>query len=341
MVELGERLRVGLLSAAHLHVDGYAPILASMPDVKLIGLTDPDEARGRAFAKAHGLAYLGNREEMLGRHPEAVVVTSENSRHREDVEACAQAGVHVLCEKPLATSVADARAIVDACRSAGVMLMTAFPMRFSAPVRAVEAAIRGDEIGSVRAIAGVNQGQLPSRHRAWFADQRLAGGGALMDHVVHLADLYRWMLGAEIVEVFALTNRILYADRTEVETGGLLLLTLSDGSFASIDCSWSRPDTYPTWGGLGMEIVGDRGIIELDPFRQRFTLHGSGDPGPRWTFWGSDPDRAMLRAFVDAVRDGRQPPISGLDGLRAVEVVEAAYRSAASGQPVRIDTVGA
>jgi len=329
------RLRIGLLSAAHVHADGYAPILASMPDVELIGLADPDRARGEAFAHANGLSYLGSREALLEQQPDAVVVTSENARHREDVEACARAGAHVLCEKPLAPGAADARAIVDACAAADVLLMTAFPMRFSAPVRAVEAAIRDGEIGPVRAIAGVNQGQLPSRHRAWFADAQLAGGGALMDHVVHLADLYRWMLGKEIVEVFAFTNRILHADRAEVETGGLLLLTLSDGTFASIDCSWSRPDSYPTWGGLGMEIVGDRGVLELDPFRQRFALHGN--PGSSWTFWGSDPDRAMLRAFVDAVREGREPPISGLDGLRAVEVVEAAYRSAASGEPVRID----
>lgn len=334
---MAERLRVGLLSAAHVHADGYAPILASMPDVELIGLADPDRARGEAFAEGNGLAYLGGREELLERHPDAVVVTSENARHREDVEACARAGVPVLCEKPLATNVADARAIVEACASAGVMLMTAFPMRFSAPVRAVEAAIREGEIGSVRAIAGANQGQLPSRHRAWFADLQLAGGGALMDHVVHLADLYRWMLRTEIVEVFAFTNRILHADRAEVETGGLLLLTLSDGTFASIDCSWSRPDSYPTWGGMGMEIVGERGVLELDPFRQRFTLHG--DPSPSWTFWGSDPDRAMLRAFVDAVREGHEPPIGGVDGLRAVEVIEAAYRSAQTGQPVRIDSI--
>jgi predicted dehydrogenase len=334
---MAERLRIGLLSAAHVHADGYAPILASMPDVELLGLADPDPARGKAFGRANGLAYLGSPEDLLDQHPDAVVITSENARHREDVEACAKAGVHILCEKPLATSAADARAIVDACASAGVLLMTAFPMRFSAPVRAVESAIREGEIGPVRAIAGVNQGQLPSRQRAWFADPLLAGGGALMDHVVHLADLYRWMLRAEVVEVFAFTNRILHADRAEVETGGLLLLTLSDGTFASIDCSWSRPDSYPTWGGLGMEIVGDRGILELDPFRQRFALHG--EPGPAWTFWGSDPDRAMLRAFVDAVREGRQPPITGLDGLRAVEVIEAAYRSAESGEPVRIDSI--
>jgi predicted dehydrogenase len=332
-----ERLRVGLLSAAHIHADSYADILADMPDVELIGLADPDEERGRTFAVAHSIRFLGPRDALLGERPDAVILTSENAAHRDDVEAAAAAGSHVLCEKPLATTVADARAIVEACAAADVRLMTAFPMRFAPPVREVTATIAAGGLGRVRAVASVNQGQLPSRHRTWFADPELAGGGAVMDHTVHLVDLLRWMLGSEVIEVWATTNRIVHADQAAVETGGVVVVTFGDGVFASIDCSWSRPDHYPTWGGLAMEIVADRGIVELDAFRQRSTLHGAGDRHATWTYWGTDPDRPMLRAFVDAVRTGTDPPVNGEDGLRAVEVVEAAYRSAASGVPVRID----
>jgi predicted dehydrogenase len=181
---------------------------------------------------------------------------------------------------------------------------------------------------------------LPSRQRAWFADPILAGGGALADHVVHLVDLYRWLLRAEVVEVYALTNRVLHADSVEVETGGLVLLSFSDGTLATIDCSWSRPETYPTWGGLAMEIVGERGVIDVDAFRQRFSLYAAGGSGQTWTTWGSDPDRLMLRSFVDAVRHRREPPITGVDGVRAVEVVQAAYRSAELGLPVPIEPTG-
>jgi predicted dehydrogenase len=331
---MDRRVRVGIVSAAHLHADAYAPQLLAMPDVELVGLADMDAERGREFAGAHGIRYVGALDTLLGERLDAVVVTSENARHRADVEAAARAGVHVLCEKPLATSAADAAAMVDACRDAGVRLMTAFPMRFSAPVRSVAASLRAGEIGEVRAVAAVNQGTLPARERAWFADPALAGGGAVTDHTVHVVDLLRWMLQREPIEVWAATNRILHATRAAVETGGLVLVTFEGGAFASIDCSWSRPDTYPTWGGLGMEIVGTRGVLDLDAFRQRFILHGRDTQHATWTYWGSDPDRAMLRAFVDAVRAGEEPPITGLDGLRAVEVVEAAYRSAASGQPV-------
>ena len=332
-----DRLRVGLLSAAHVHADSYAAVLGAMPDVEFVGLADPDQGRGGTFAAAHSIPFLGGRDALLGERPDAVVVTSENAAHREDVEAAADAGAHVLCEKPLSTTVADARAIVEACAAANVRLMTAFPMRFSPPVRELASTIAAGGLGRVRAVAAVNQGQLPSRHRAWFADPELAGGGAVMDHTVHLVDLLRWILRREVVEVWATTNRILHADRTAVETGGVVVVTFEDGVFSSIDCSWSRPDHYPTWGGLAMEVVTDRGIVELDAFRQRYTLHGAGDQHASWTYWGTDPDRPMLRAFVDAARAGIDPPITGEDGLRAVEVVEAAYRSAASGDPVRLD----
>jgi predicted dehydrogenase len=336
---MAERLRIGLLSAAHVHADAYAQLLDAMPEVELIGLADDDAEQGRSFARLHGVAYLGERDALLQARPDAVVVTSPNADHRADVEAIAAAGIGVLCEKPLATTVDDAVAIVRACRAAGVPMMTAFPMRFSSPVLAVASEVRSGTIGRVCAVAAVNQGELPSRHRAWFADPDLAGGGAVMDHTVHVVDVLRWMLDREVTEVYAVTNRILHADRAaRVETGGLLLVHFGD-IVVTIDCSWSRPDSYPTWGGLGMEIVGERGVLDLDAFRQRFTLHAAGEAHGSWVYWGSDPNVGMLHAFVALVRAGGEPPITGTDGLRAVEVVAAAYASAASGEPVKLDLV--
>ena len=327
-------VRIGLLSAAHVHADAYVELLRGMPSAELIGLADDDEAQGRAFARAHGVAYVGDRGALLAERPDGVVVTSPNAHHRADVEALAGAGIGVLCEKPLATTVDDAVAIVRACRAGGVLLMTAFPMRFSPPLLAAAGDLHEGSIGRVCAVSAVNQGELPSRHRAWFADPDLAGGGAVMDHTVHVIDLLRWMLDREVTEVWAATNRILHADRAQVETGGLLLVHFGE-VVVTIDCSWSRPDTYPTWGGLSLEMVGERGVLEVDAFRQRFTLHGAGESNARWVYWGSDANAGMLEAFVESIRSGVQPPITGVDGLRAVEVVAAAYASAASGEPVR------
>ena len=331
------RLSVGLVSAAHVHTDTYADILQSMPDVELLGLADQDAGRGRDFAALHSIPFLGDLPALLALHPDAVIVTSENVYHRRDVEAVAAAGVHVLCEKPLATTVEDARAIVDSCARAGVKVMTAFPMRFSPAIRRIAASVAANDIGRVRAVSAVNQGQIPTRHRAWFGDRELAGGGALIDHIVHVLDLLRWLLHAEPTEVWATANHILHADRTEVETGAVVAVTFDDGTIATIDCSWSRPDNYPTWGGLGMEIVGERGVLDVDAFRQRFAVFDARDPGASWTYWGTDADRAMIGAFLGAIRDGTEPPVTGLDGLRAAEVVEAAYRSLDLGEPVGVN----
>lgn len=329
-------LSVGLVSAAHVHADAYCDILRSTPDVRFLGLADRDQEQGREFAERHEIPYLGDVAALLALRPDAVVITSENAHHRRDVEVAASAGVHVLCEKPLATSVEDARAIVEACERASVLLMTAFPVRFSPALRTTAASLASGEIGRVRAVTAVNQGRIPTGDRAWFGDRELAGGGAITDHTVHVLDALRWLLHAEPVEVWATANRILHADRADVETGAIVAVTFDDGTIATIDCSWSRPDTYPTWGGLGMELVGDRGVLDVDAFRQRFSVFGKGEPGASWTYWGSDADRGMISGFLDAVRDGHEPPVTGIDGLRAVEVVQAAYRSVESGEPVRL-----
>ena len=168
-------------------------------------------------------------------------------------------------------------------------------------------------------------------------DPALAGGGAVMDHTVHLADILRWYLGSEVVEVYAQTNRIFHADEVAVETGGLLMLTFANGVFASIDCSWSKPDNYPTWGGLTFELVTDAGRgagrrLQAKPDR----LPPGRERGPPGRTGGRTPTRPMLEEFVAAIREDRPPGISGLDGYRAVEVAQAAYASAASGQPVRL-----
>ena len=156
--------------------------------------------------------------------------------------------------------------MLDACRQAGVVLMTAFPMRFSAPVLEIKSLLGSGELGRLLACSATNQGQNPKRYRDWFVDKTLAGGGSVFDHTVHLADMLRWYLDSEVVEVYAQTNRIIHRDAVEVETAGLLMLTFADGAFASIDCSWSRPLNYPTWGGLTFDLICERGVVNVDAF---------------------------------------------------------------------------
>ncbi|MGO2022826.1 MAG: Gfo/Idh/MocA family protein, partial [Brachybacterium tyrofermentans] len=177
---------------------------------------------------------------------------------------------------------------------------------------------------------GTNNGKLPDT-RAWFTDVGLAGGGSLVDHTVHIAEILDSMVGPPTT-VHATTNRILWADRAGAgaETGGLVTLTYDSGLVATIDCSWSQPADAPTWGGLRIQAVGTGGQLQVDAFAEHV-----GGPG-QWLPYGVDSDTALLEAFLGAVRAGEAVEPSGDVGLRTVRVVAAAQESVRTGQPVEL-----
>jgi predicted dehydrogenase len=339
-------MRVGILSFAHLHAESYLSALMAMPDVHVMGIADENLRRGGHFATQFGVPLYDSYDEMLHDKPDGVIVCSENAHHLPLVRLAANAGAAVLCEKPLATTVEDAWEIVRVCAAADVPLMTAFPMRFSAPALEIDKLVKSGGLGRIYGANTTNQGSLPQFHQAehlaflgrdWFTDPALAGGGALTDHIVHLADMLRWMFASEVTEVYAASNSILHAGKVEVETGGLVMLTFANGTFASIDCSWSKPAYYPTWGGLKMEIVAEKGLATMDAFRQAMTVYRDAAARPQLAYWGSDANAAMLGEFIAAAREHRMPSVTGEDGLRAIEIVAAAYESARTGQPVSIN----
>ena len=332
-VEGRQPVRIGVLSAEHVHAPAYISLLASMPGARLVGVWDDDRQRAAAAAAPVSTRAFDDVDELLER-VDGVVIASANTRHRRLVEIAATAGVDVLCEKPLATTVDDARAIVDACERAGVRLMTAFPTRWNTAVRALASAVRSGALGTPVFLEGVNTGTMPDIHAAWFVDPALSGGGAVTDHVVHLADLFRWILRSEVLEVYAVANRILQERFAGVETGGLVSMRFASGVSATIDCSWSKPRSYPTWGGLSIQAVGTGGAFGIDAFRQHLAVYGTRETGISWPAWGPNADRGMLAEFLSVVRDDREPEVTGIDGLRAVEIVDAAYRSIAAGAPV-------
>ena len=338
-------MKIGLLSFAHVHASGYASLLRDMEGIELL-CSDPDsasspvgEVRGRAFADELSVAYVDSYDELFSWGPDAVVVCSENARHRDLVLRAAAEGVHVLCEKPLATTIADGEAMVEACRAAGVFLMTAYPVRFSPQFAALRAVVKGGGLGKLMLATGTNNGQIPVGSRAWFTDPELSGGGAMVDHIVHVADLLDALLdGLQATSVHAVSNQILHADKPQVsaETGGLVSITYPNGLNATIDCSWSQPDHADMWGGLTLEVVGTEAGVSIDPFAQH--VGGFSERGPKgvWLGYGVDLDRLMLDTFIDAVRSGIAPQPDGEVGLRTLRIVAKAQESAATGRVVSL-----
>lgn len=329
-------MKIGILSLAHHHAEAYTQILHTIPGIEIMGISDDDPERGLHFAEKYEVDFYTSFEGLLSKKPDGVIVCAENSKHRLLVEMAASYGANVLCEKPLATTLPDANAIVAACERAGVLLMTAYPMRFSAPLMQLKARLDAGQIGKVYCFNATNQGELPLKYRQWFVDEALAGGGAIMDHTVHLVDVMRWYLENEVTEVYAQCNHIFHKNEVKVETGGLEMITFRDGTFATIDSSWSKPDYWPSWGGLTLEIVTERGAVLIDAFKQRLTVYQQTQGRPIWAYWGSDSNQAMIEEFVAAIRENRQARVTGIDGLRSVEVALAAYESVKIGRPVQL-----
>jgi 1,5-anhydro-D-fructose reductase (1,5-anhydro-D-mannitol-forming) len=333
-------LKVGLLSLAHVHAAAYLSLLNTRTDIE-VRATDPDDdSDGRRRCEVElttgRLDFVASYDELFAWGPDAVIICAENSRHRELVELSARHGVPVLCEKPLATNVNDARAMIEACKAAGISLMTAYPVRFHPALRSIKARIASGEIGQIRSAVGINNSQAPIDTRPWFCDPHLAGGGAFMDHIVHLADVMDLLLRVAPVEVYAQSNRIIHQAVVEVETAGLVVVTYADGTVLTIDSSWSVPASYPTWGGLTLALEFDHGSVEFDSFSGRIDLYDDQVGRLEWIDYGAHLDALMLDEFLSNVRSGTPPQPDGGAGLRSLIVVQAAYESAATGQPVRL-----
>ena len=333
---MSEQLGVALLGCAHRpHAWSYARALAGSAEARLVAVHDPDPVLGHSVADDFRAPFVVDAEALLSSGDvDAVVVCSPTSEHRASVELAASHGVHVLCEKPIATTTEDAEAMLATTERAGVQLHVAFVCRFLPHVRRIKAALDQQQLGEVVGLRAGNRGRppMPPNYPAWITTPEQSGGGALIDHSVHLTDLLRHLLGQDVVEVAAETGSLLW--EAGVEDCALLSLHFGGGAVASIDPSWSVPAGNPWDYDFFLRLVGTQGSVDVDDLAEsvRLVSPRAGD-GLRLVGFAEDPDVAMVEAFVRSVRDGvvHEPCATGLDGLRALEVALAGYVSAADG----------
>jgi predicted dehydrogenase len=336
-------LKVAVMSFAHVHAYSYLSHLLRAPGVEVLA-SDPggvaaegELPRGADFAALLGAPYVDSYDELFAWAPDAVVICAENSGHLEAVERATAAGAHILCEKPLATTTADAREIVRLADAAGVSVMTAFPIRFTSAFAELRARVQGGAVGEPLAVLGTNNGKIPVGDRRWFTDPAFSGGGALVDHVVHCADLLDLLLSEPPAWVRAVGNGILHGDLgLEVETGGFVTVGYPSGVFATIDCSWSQPSNAAVWGDVTLQVTGTAGSLSMSAMGR--SISGTTREGDVWLPFGLDFDGLMIDHFLDSVREGNQPQPDGHVGIRTTQIVDAARASARSGRTVRLDS---
>jgi predicted dehydrogenase len=326
-------IKLGIMSCAHGHAYSYAATLPTMGGVTLAGIYDDNRQRGEAAAQRYSVPFFAQADALLDRGLDGVMICSENAKHRSMVETAAGRVAHILCEKPIASTAEDGQAMIDLCRRTHTKLQIAFPVRFSPPIQWLKATLDKGELGKIYAVQTTNHGSMPG---GWFIDKTLSGGGAVIDHTVHVIDLLRWFWGTEVTEVYAEIGRNLLHPGLGIDDVGLLSFTLDNGVYGTLDTSWSRPASYTTWGDVKIEVTAEKGVVLVDAFRQHLAVSSNQTGKTQWRHWGSNMDLGLVNDFIDMIRTGRAPSITGLDGLRALEVALAAYRSAECGQTVRI-----
>ena len=317
-------IRVGFLGCAHVHADVYVQELQGCR-AKTVAVFDHDAQRAWDFAERHGLAVATSPEHLCDL-ADAVIITSEHVHYPKLIQTAARCAKPVLCEKPLGVSAEAATAILRS----GAWASMAFPVRYAAPVRQAKAVIGEGGLGRLLAMSGTNHGAFPGR---FFGDKNLSGGGALIDHVVHLADALRWLTGCEFATVYAEAS----SDRAvgDVEDAALVTLTTADGAWAGIDPSWSRPQGMAGANDLQMTLWFEHGLLEVDAFARHGVLvrpDGTIEHLP----YGTSMDEALLADWLAAIETGAPPPIPLHDGWKATEVALAALESSATGRAVRL-----
>jgi len=326
-----DTVKIGMMSFAHMHAHSYASALKHLEDVEFVGIADEDVDRAKKIAKELGVKAFDSYEDLLATDAQGIIVCSENINHRRHVVVAAQHGKHVMCEKPLATTNEDAEAMVEVCRRAGVQLMTAFPCRFHPAFLELKKTVDAGTLGKVLAVKGTNQGQCPF---GWFVEKKLSGGGAVIDHTVHVTDLLRAMSGAEPVRVYAeIDNRMFGKDFDDT---GVLTIDFSNGMFATLDASWSRPKSFPTWGNVKMHVTGDAGVASMDMFGQNIEAFYDKTMSYKYENFGDNSDLALVASFARSVAENAPVAVTGEDGAKALAVALAAYESAKTGKPVEL-----
>jgi UDP-N-acetylglucosamine 3-dehydrogenase len=261
-------------------------------------------------------------DEAIGRDDvDAVVVAVPNALHHDIAIAAANAGKHVLVDKPMACTTEDADEMIAAARANQVWLVPFHNTRFVAPFVAAQRFVTDGRLGAVtgfRAAFGHAGPQEWAPQADWFFDRTRSGGGCLIDLGVHVIDLLRAVTGDEIVAVSALLNGC----RGDVEADAQLLARLRGGATGTIHASWSSP----SGPDHQLTVIGTEGTLHLDSRTPLTFLDGDGG---RERLRVPETTSSPLAELLAAIAGERSPSITAADGRAAVAVVQAAYRSAA------------
>ena len=326
----------GLIGTGRIADDRILPAINAYAGNKLVGVVSRDAQRAQQFAQKFGAQHAYTDYAALLRNPDVTVVAihTPNAQHAEQAIAAARAGKHVFCDKPMATSVADAERMVAACERAGVKLGINFQNRYMQCFIDAKQIIASGEIGEVFVIQiEASPGARPGgRLGTWRLDADVAGLGTTYSIGVHIYDILRYMLSAEVETVTALFD----TPRGVMEETNLSTLRFANGALVHVNINEKAPNPhndFVIYGSKG-RITG-RGVTRSRASGELQVLTNDGK-SRRTEYPVTNAHEACVISFSKSLLEGRDPSPSGIDGLRSVQLTEAMARSAWDGVHVRL-----
>jgi predicted dehydrogenase len=290
--ETERSLRVGVVGVGVMG-SNHARVLADLQGGTLVGVADPDRKQADFVARTLGCAAVDDVTQLIDRGVDAVTIAAPTHLHRDIALACIARGVHVMVEKPIASTVEEGRDIIEAARRAGLTLMVGHVERFNPAVETIKEALRNEDILS---IAITRVGPFPPR---------MSNVGVVIDLAVHDIDLIRWFTDSEIVEVQPQVSNAV-AEREDI---ALLQFRTASGVLAHINTNWLTPFKARN------VTVATRQVTEC------FGFQPDGSYSMRHLSVGhAEPLRSELMAFLRAVREDGSPAVSGEEGVASLQI---------------------
>ena len=316
-----------------------APAMAAAPAARLVAVCGRTRAGAEAFARRHGVPRATDRlaDVLADDEVQAVYLATPVDRHAPDAIAALEAGRDVLVEKPMARSVTEARAMIDAAERTARRLAVCFYQRGNPRHREVRRLVAEGAIGRPTAARVAFSGRSRPRPGAWRTDPTRSGGGAFADQGSHAVDLLRYVLGDEVEDVAAFTATL--AEPSAVEDTSSALLRFRSGVQAVITAHWSIEDPNLDRTSV-LEVSGTDGTIVTWPLHDKLsrgTLLLAAADGERAIRTAELSTHAALLAAFAAPMDAWPPEVAtGADGLAAMRVQEAVYEAARRGATIRL-----
>ena len=311
-----------MISFEHMHGVSYANALLQIPNTELVGIYDADAEKGQKLAKQFNTKFFSDYETLLNESLDGVIICTNNKDHEKMVIAASEHGIPSLVEKPFAINIEAGINMLESAKKNDVFIMNALPMRFNPSIIKGKEVIESGTIGDIISIVSINHGKIPD---GWFLDTEKSGGGAMIDHTVHLADIIRWYTGSEFKNVYCESGELLH--NKGVEDAGIVFTELENGVLATIDFSWAHHKNYPIWPQVDLEIIGTKGVLNVKGFAQVHHIVDANQNLIHDKRFGASGDEGLVQEFIKAIKNKTPMSPTGLDGIRSTELAIAAYES--------------